>query len=87
MQKNPIIKKQGFAAIAPFNDYVKLKDDWRAKHPKAKIIEEIKSLNAGVVEVPHPTLIGKIVQQNTIMIAWAVVFEEIVTEEEKLIAQ
>lgn len=74
-------KKLGHALVIPFDQYVKAKEDWQRQHPKATILEEVKNLSMGVMDVPHPTMIGHKTQQQVLMIMWAIVYEEEVTGE------
>jgi hypothetical protein len=73
-----IQEKKGFAAIIPFNDWVKFKEQWHAQNPNVKIIEEFKNVSQAMVEVPDPQLIGKVKQVPAIAIIWAVVYIDII---------
>lgn len=64
------------AAIVPIQQYFELKESFKKKHPKVKIIEEIKTLNMITIQVPDPSRIGQTMAQQTIGICYAVFFEE-----------
>lgn len=77
-----MLKKQGFAVVTPFSEYVKVREQFEKEHPSAVIIEEIKTLTMGIQKVPDPLLIGRSKDQQILMIAWGVVFEEEEKEKE-----
>jgi hypothetical protein len=72
----PNKKRSGFALITPFQQYPDQRTKFFAEHTGVKILEEIKTLSVGEIEVPDPVLIGRTKKQQTILIAWGIVFEE-----------
>jgi len=74
-------KELGHSVVCPFQNYIDEKRKFREAHPKAAIIEEIKTLFLAVANVPHlPGLQMQAGPQQVLMIAWAVVFREDVSE-------
>jgi hypothetical protein len=66
----------GDAFVCPFENYVKTKLEMKQKRGKVKVIEEIKTLFIGQVEKPDPQLIGKTIQVQALMIAYACVYKK-----------
>jgi len=69
-------KIECYFVSTPLANYYNEKRKWKAAHPNAKILEEIKTLGMGVVEVPDPVIIGKTIPQQQIMILYAIIYEE-----------
>lgn len=72
----PLKKKLGHAIVCPFEQYVDEKKKFFDLHPNAKVVEEIKTLMIGQVEVPDPQIIGRTRPGQALMIMWAIVYEE-----------
>lgn len=65
-----------YCTVCPFDQYLQHKNDWVSKHPNGIIIEEIKNLSIGMIEIPDPQLIGKTKQAQALLIAWAIIYIE-----------
>ena len=70
------LKKYGQVLILPFDQYPATKDKFFVDHPKAKIIEEIKSIGIARMEVPDPHFIGKVKTQEIMSVTWAIIYTE-----------
>jgi len=69
-------EKKGFAAIIPFEKYPAFRAEWFAANKGIKVIEEMKTISQGQIDVPDPQLIGKTRPQLTIIVIWGLVYWE-----------
>lgn len=80
-------KINAHAVIVPFQQYPAVRQKFRDEHPKIRIIEEIKTLNMIGIEVPDTQIIGKTKIEQTIGIAWAIIWEEEIKEKRILLPE
>lgn len=69
-------EKRATCIICSVENYILEKSKFFEQHPNAKILEEIKTLSMGLVEVPDPTFIGKTKQVQQLLVYYMVVYEE-----------
>ncbi len=66
-------------AFITIQQYIQDRVNWKAQHPKAKIIEELKTLQMVMVQEPQSVYGLKVTMQQPqqmIMINWVIIFEE-----------
>lgn len=64
------------AVVVPADQFLKVKQEFKQRHPKIIIEDEIKTIGFAMLEVPDPVLIGKTKQQQTLVVYWAIYFQE-----------
>lgn len=69
-------EKKAHAIVTPVQSYIQEKQKFFEAHREIKVLEEVKTLMMGMIEVPDPQLIGKTKQQQALMMAWFILYEE-----------
>lgn len=55
-------------------DYPAYREKFFKDNNNIRVIEEIKTLYTGIVKQPHPTIIGRHIENTEMLINWAIIY-------------